>query len=88
MEIQIWVCRSIIACHPERSRNAAESKDLLSHKEILRLRATPSAQDDRFKETEKPQFSILQTKSHTPHTADCAASLAVENAICKLNPPV
>ena len=42
--------------HPERSRNAVESKDLLSHKEILRLRATPSAQDDRLKELAKQQF--------------------------------
>ena len=41
-----------------------------------------------YKLTEKLHFFILQTKSHTPHTADCAASLAVENAICKLNPPV
>ncbi len=41
-----------------------------------------------FKLPDKPQFIILSTNSQTPHTADCAASLAVEKAICKLNPPV
>ena len=30
----------------------------------------------------------MESGSCQPQTADCAASLAVEKAICKLNPPV
>ena len=67
INFQIWVCRAIIACHPERSRNAAESKDLLSHKEILRLRASPFAQDDGVREPDKQQFvSYFNSTTVTP----------------------
>ena len=53
---------SLFSGHPERSRNAVESKDLKNDltesQNGARDPSTPlrSAQDDRFRETDKQQF--------------------------------